>query len=219
MYQKPLISIIIPAYNEEKFIGRCLRSLLEQSLRRSLFEIIVINDDSKDKTAFALGMFKEEIIIKNNKKNKGLSYSVNRGIKIAKGKFVVRVDADDYIHKEFLNFLSMYLLLNSKENAVCCDYYLVDDKEIRLTRKNSVTDPIACGIMFKKKHLIDVGLYDTSFKTHEETDLRYRFLKRFTITRVPLPLYRYRRHKNNITKNNLMMSKNYEKFNKKHKLK
>ena len=219
MSQRPLISVIIPAYNEEKFIGRCLRSLLEQSLRRSLFEIIVVNDGSKDKTPFALGMFKEEIIIANNKKNKGLSFSVNKGIKLAKGKFIVRVDADDYIHREFLNFLSMYISLNSDIDAVCCDYYLVDDKEIRLSRKNGISDPIACGIMFKKKQLVSLGLYDPSFRTHEETDLRYRFLKKYKIIRVPLPLYRYRRHKNNITKNNVIMKKNYKKFFQKHKIK
>ena len=219
MNQKPQISVIIPVHNQEKYLGRCLRSLLEQSLRRSLYEIIVINDGSTDKTSYALEIFKDEIKILNNKKNMGLSFSVNKGIISAKGKFIIRVDSDDYVHREFLNFLLMYLSLNSTIDAVSCDYILVDDQEIRLARKNSTNDPIACGIMFRIKHLINLGLYDTSFKTHEETDLRYRFLKKYKITRVPLPLYRYRRHKSNITKNNIVMKKNFKKFSEKHKIK
>ena len=60
MNQKPQISVIIPVHNQEKYLGRCLRSLLEQSLRRSLYEIIVINDGSTDKTSYALEIFKDE---------------------------------------------------------------------------------------------------------------------------------------------------------------
>ena len=65
MNHKPHISIIIPVHNQEKYLGRCLRSLLEQSLRRSLYEIIVINDGSTDKTSYALEIFKDEIKILN----------------------------------------------------------------------------------------------------------------------------------------------------------
>ena len=55
----PKISIIVPAYNQEKYIGRCIRSLLSQSLSKNKFEIIVINDGSKDKTEQALKLFKK----------------------------------------------------------------------------------------------------------------------------------------------------------------
>ena len=77
MPSTPKISVIIPTYNQEKFIGRCLRSLLDQSHERFNYEIIVIDDASQDKTLYALNLFKEDIKIILNKKNKGLPYSIN----------------------------------------------------------------------------------------------------------------------------------------------
>ncbi len=218
MKYKPLVSVIVPAYNQEKYIGRCLRSLLDQSMIRGMYEIIVINDGSTDKTLYALGIFKDEINILINKKNKGLPFSLNRGVMSAKGKYIVRVDGDDYVNREFLNFLSIYLSLNSFADAVCCDYYLVNDREIFLTRKNAIKNPIACAIMFKKKQLIKLGLYDASFKVHEETDLRYRFLKKHKIEHLPLPLYRYRKHQKNTTNDSKLMESQLKKFKEKHKI-
>ena len=60
-------------------------------------------------------------------------------------------------------------------------------------------DPIGCGIMFRTEHLIDIGLYDEEFYVHEERDLRIRYEKQYTIHHLELPLYRYRRHTDNIT--------------------
>ena len=70
MHIEPKISVIVPVYNQEKYIGRCLRSLLDQSLTRTSYEIIVINDGSTDKTIYALELFKEEIRVLHNKKNR-----------------------------------------------------------------------------------------------------------------------------------------------------
>ena len=76
-----LISVIIPVLNQEKFIGRCLRSILQQTLDKKFYEILVINDGSTDKTSYALDLFGKEIKVINNKKNLGLPASVNKGIK------------------------------------------------------------------------------------------------------------------------------------------
>ena len=65
----PIISVIVPVYNQ-KYIGRCIRSLLSQSLEK-FYEIIVVNDGSKDKTDQALSLFKRDINIIKNKKNLG----------------------------------------------------------------------------------------------------------------------------------------------------
>ena len=54
----PLISVIIPVYNQEKWIGRCLRSLMNQSMDRDKYELIVIDDGSHDKSGYALDLFK-----------------------------------------------------------------------------------------------------------------------------------------------------------------
>ena len=125
----PKISIIVPAYNQEKYIGRCIRSLLSQSLSKNKFEIIVINDGSKDKTEQALKLLKKEILIIKNKKNLGLPKSLNLGIKQARGNFIIRVDSDDYVNRDFLSIVLKFANLNPDTDAFACDYYLVDDNE------------------------------------------------------------------------------------------
>ena len=137
MKYKPKISVIVPAYNQEKYLGRCLRSLLDQTLEIKDYEIIVINDGSKDKTNFVTDLFKDEIKVIKNRSNRGLPYSINQGILAAKGRYVVRVDSDDYVNKEFLNIPYNFLSSNPEIDAVSCDYFLVDEKEIILSRENS----------------------------------------------------------------------------------
>lgn len=201
MRYPPLVSVIVPAYNQEKYIGRCLRSLIGQDLSRDKFEIIVIDDGSSDRTAYALQLFKDEVRVITNQSNLGLPASLNRGVHAATAPFVVRVDADDYVNAQFLSLLHLYLSVNRYMDAVACDYLLVDDREEVLSRQNCMESPIACGIMFRTEQLIDIGLYDENFLLHEDRDLRIRFLEKYNINRLELPLYRYRRHENNITNN------------------
>lgn len=193
------ISIIIPVYNREKYIGRCLRSLLTQSFGVKNFEIIVIDDGSTDDTKKILNAFKEDIKIIKNEENRGLPASLNKGIKASRGKYIVRVDSDDYVNKDFLKVLFLFISLNKEYSAVACDYYLVDDDEQLIKRANCDEQPIGCGIMFETKDLISIGLYNENFLLHEEKELRQRYEKKFSIKRIPLPLYRYRKHSNNIT--------------------
>ena len=68
MVNKYSISVLVPIFNQEKYIGRCLRSLLSQNYSKDLYEIIVINDGSVDRTSYALNLFKDDIKIINNKK-------------------------------------------------------------------------------------------------------------------------------------------------------
>lgn len=201
MKPAPVVSVIVPVFNQEKFIGRCLRSLISQNYPRELFEIVVIDDGSHDLTPYALELFREEITLVRNDSNLGLPASVNRGIRASSAPYVVRVDSDDYVNSNFLRVLTLFLANNLYMDAIACDYFMVDDREEVLARKNCEQDPIACGIMFRTEQLIDIGLYDESFLLHEDRDLRYRFLQKYRIHRVELPLYRYRRHENNITNN------------------
>ena len=127
--------------------------------------------------------------------------SLNKGIKKSRSTYIVRVDSDDYVNENFLKFLYLFLEENRDIDAVSCDYLLVDDKEIVLSREDCFKKPIACGIMFRSKDLENIGLYDEDLILHEEKDLRIRFLKKYKIFQVKLPLYRYRRHDQNITNN------------------
>jgi len=218
----PKVSVIVAVYNQEKYIGRCLRSLLHQTMSHSDYEIIVVDDGSDDRTPYALELFYDPsdsvISVIRNESNYGLPVSVNRGLRVARAPYVVRVDSDDFVNVNFLNVLYYYLESNKYADAVACDYLLLDDAEGELGRFNCLNDPIACGIMFRKKQLFDVGLYDESFSHHEDRDLRIRFEKKYKIQRLELPLYRYRRHANNMTNDKEMMDHYFERLMNKHGL-
>ena len=216
------VSVIIAAYNQEKYIGRCLRSLLQQNLSNDLYEIIIVNDASDDRTSYALDLFcdprKSIIKVINNKNNLGLPSSLNKAIKFSDSKYIVRVDSDDWVSKDFLKILYTFLENNSYMKAIACDYTITNDKEEILERKNCHNDPIACGIMFRKEKILEIGLYDENFYWHEDKDLRIRFEKKYKIHRLELPLYRYRKHSSNMTNNQNSVNLYNQKLKEKHSL-
>ena len=210
------VSVSIPVYNQERYVGRCIRSLLRQTLPEEDFELIVINDGSTDATEEVLKPFQGDIRYFQNEKNIGLPSSLNIGIKKARGQFIVRVDADDFVHWDYLKILSMHLQLNHDIYAIACDYQLVNDHQDVLAQVNCLEKPIGCGIMFRLDQLIDIGLYDEDFMVREDEDLRIRFLKKYSISRVQLPFYRYRQHENNTSGNLADMQQYNRKLKKKH---
>lgn len=193
------VSVIVPTYNRAKYVGRTIRSLLDQDWTKDNYEIVLINDGSKDQTSMVLDVFSDSIKVINLPQNMGLPHALNAGIKQARGEFVVRVDDDDYLHEDFLKTLCNFLEMNKDFDAVCCDYLVIDEKEQVVERKDAEKDPIACGIMFRKDQLIDIGLYDENFLFREEEDLRKRYIKKYKIKRIELPLYRYMMHSENMT--------------------
>ena len=112
-----------------------------------------------------------------------------------------------------------YLEENKNADAVACDYMLVDDMGEWIDRVNCMEYPIACGIMFRKQQLIEIGMYDENFRCHEDRDLRIRFEKKYKINRLQLPLYRYRRHSSNMTNDMKLMLKNKKLLDIKHSTK
>jgi glycosyltransferase involved in cell wall biosynthesis len=206
MTHLPTVSLVVAVRNQEKYIGRCIRSILNQTYSRADYEVIVVNDASTDQTKFALELFDSDIRLINNDVQKGLPGSLNVGIRSARGRFVVRIDGDDYVHTEYVNILSLHLALNPWMDAVACDYNLVTNNDEVIERMNCDEHPIGCGIMFRIDQLVELGLYDEQFLLHEDKDLRIRFLEKHRIHRVALPLYRYRRHDENMTNDDARMN-------------
>ena len=83
------MSVIVAAHDEERYIGRCLRSLLAQRFARSQFEIVVVDDGSTDRTSAILETFGADIRVIRNDKNLGLPASLNKAITSTHSKFVV----------------------------------------------------------------------------------------------------------------------------------
>jgi len=214
------ISVIICAYNQGKWIERCLRSISNQKyVPLSSIEIVLVNDGSKDYTNEIIKKYQN--VLKNfrvirNKKNIGLPGSINKAVKASLGRYVIRIDSDDYVEPEILFFLKYYLDKNRAYQAVASDYYKVDKNESLISKHSSETDEIACGIMFRKDFLFETGLYDEEFRAREEEDLRIRFLKKYNIHHLEVPLYRYRIHGNNLTNDKSQMDRHKSLLNEKH---
>jgi len=199
------VSIIITCYNKEKYISRAIRSCLGQNFPTNEFEVLVVDDASTDRSTEVIKDYGDKIIFIQNKKNLGLPASRNLAIRKASGRYIVHVDGDDYVTKEFIFIEHLHLEHNIHWGGVSCDYFLVDDKEDHLSRISGAMKPIACGVMFRKDAIIDIGLYDESMRAMEDEDFRLRFLSQYHIGHVELPLYRYRRHEQNMTNNELLM--------------
>ena len=103
------VSFIVPVYNGEKTIERCIKSLLNQEENDINYEIIVVNDGSNDKTKDILEKYSNEIKIVN-KKNGGLSDARNVGMKEAKGEYFIFVDGDDYVSNSLLKDTKQHIL-------------------------------------------------------------------------------------------------------------
>ncbi len=197
------ISIIICNYNHDKWIERAIRSLLHQQyIEKKEFEIIIVDDFSSDNSREVLKKFKgfDNVKVILNKKNIDLPSSINKAIKSSFGRYIVRVDSDDYVSRQFLFFLKFFLINNREYEAVACDYFQVDEKENTIKKVKFSKEQIACGVMFRRECLFDLGLYDTKFKMREGHELMKRFEKKFRLAFLELPLYKYRIHTNNRTK-------------------
>lgn len=159
----PEISVIVPVYNAELYIERCVDSILEQSF--SDFELLLMDDGSTDNSpeiCDELGE-KDSRIMVVHKPNTGVSDTRNQAMKLACGKYIAFVDADDYISKEMLHL--MYNEINkNKCDMVMCNYYI--DNGDMLTVAKMKYEPYYDTKMSVKNRLLQryyetdqVGLY------------------------------------------------------------
>lgn len=109
-----LISFIIPTYNVEKFLENTIKSILNERVSKKLFEIIIIDDGSIDGTLDIANKFLDNNIQVYVQENKGVSYTRNRGIDLAQGKYIWFFDADDMIEKGSLEKIIASLFSNEK---------------------------------------------------------------------------------------------------------
>ena len=131
----PEISVIIPVYNVEEKIERCLGSLQNQKF--SDFEVILINDGSSDRSGKICDEYAsmDKRIKVIHQKNQGVSVARNIGISIARGKYITFVDSDDYVSRDFLYSLYSDIVSCNADIAIC-NYYMVSLNEDHVCMKH-----------------------------------------------------------------------------------
>ena len=135
MIHSILISIIIPAYNAEKYIQQCIISLARQDLPQDNYEILVVNDGSTDSTLSILERLSKEYpnIHILTTKNQGVSAARNLGIKTAQGKTLLFVDADDYMAENVLS--TIHHTMEADQLDLLVFNYCYHDKQGKILRE------------------------------------------------------------------------------------
>lgn len=122
-----LISIVVPAYNVEKYLGICMDSICMQTY--SNLEIILVDDGSTDSTGKICDKYAnkdDRIVVIHHEKCKGLSCARNEGIKMARGRYIAFVDSDDYVSEDMIEKL-YYFIQNTNSDIAVCNYQIVTD--------------------------------------------------------------------------------------------
>lgn len=202
----PIISIIVPVYNGDKYLSRCVDSILNQTFHD--WELLLVDDGSTDKSGEICDEYatKDDRIRGLHKSNGGVSSARNYGIRHSRGKWLTFIDIDDYVQDSFLEILIKEA--NSVDMVVSGAYYINDRKAFlppnRLFNMSDdllLLDEQLCSIylmtcwakFFKRTFIINEGIYfDISLRIGEDTDFVLRYLKQIrSIKFVHIALYNY----------------------------
>ena len=215
---KGLVSVIVPVYNREDYVGETLDSILQQTY--SNIEIIAVNDGSTDNSLSVLQTYKEKYpdkIIIINQENQGQVRSRNNAIEKANGEYIAFLDSDDLwlpekLEKQIPLFVDGVGLVYSGIHNIDNDGNILDtelcqqdmrgDIYLKLLIKNRMTG----GTVVLRRDVLDkVGLFDTEFAAAENWDLWIRVCKQYAADFVNEPLVKYRKHPGNMSKDGSLM--------------
>jgi glycosyltransferase involved in cell wall biosynthesis len=201
----PRVSVLLPAYNAEIWIGEAIASILGQTL--SDLELIVIDDGSTDRTADVIHGFDDARIRSFRVPNEGIAAALNRGLTLARAPLAARQDADDLSELDRLKAQVDFLDAQPRTAVVGTDYTIIDGQGRRLHRTSLFTssDDLRFGqvfanqfchgsVMFRTDVIRDVGGYDTAMVPAEDYDLFSRVTRDWSVANLRVPLYRWRDH-------------------------
>jgi len=201
MKQNPKITVLMSVYNEEKYLREAVDSILNQTFEN--FEFLIINDASTDKTVKILESYNDpRIKIYNNKKNIGLTKSLNVGLKMAKGKYIARQDADDISmpdrfekQTDFLNKHDNYAvvgtfarIINEHSEEIRPFRIPTEDSDIRNFLKTD-NCMVHGSVMIRMSTLLDMGFYNEDFERSQDYELWLRLTKKYYMRNIPDFLY------------------------------
>jgi glycosyltransferase involved in cell wall biosynthesis len=210
MSNYPIITVYIINHNYGQYIEEAIRSVINQKYKK--IDIIIVDDKSSDNSAKIISKYekKKNIRIIYNSKKLGLIKSSNIAIRASTGEFVLRLDADDILHKNCIIELYKKIKKNKNVAVAYSDFYEIDksgniisvQKQMSIKNKNNLKDrPIlAACCLIRKSTLFSVNLYDEKYSRQDGYDLWYKIIKDFDFAHASHPLFFYRKHNNNLTK-------------------
>ena len=205
------ISVIIPVYNYGKYLKEAVESVLSQQYAD--YEIIIVNDGSTDNTTEVVKEYENHPRVKliTHQENLGLARSCHDAILSSTGEYIVRLDPDDYFDENALLVLANVLDNNPEIGLVYPDYFLVSEEGeiLDYVRLPKVAEEVklldlpanGAGTMFRRSCYQDIGGYDLSLRWQDNYDLWLKFLNKFKVYNINLPLFYYRKHSSNLSSN------------------
>ncbi len=216
---KPLVSVIIPCYNQGRFLSSALHSLLSQTWQH--WEAIVVDDGSTDDTSQVVERFQDPRVCYFYQQNNGVSAARNSGLEQARGDFVAFLDADDAWRREFLERTLVTLLNDPRLGMVYSRYQFLDDQGNLLTQIGGrALEPEAFSRVIRRggffpphcalsrRSAIDkVGGFDTHHSGTADWDLWLKISSKFPVRGLGKPLAFYRLHAASMSTNAKSMHK------------
>ena len=210
MKKAPLVTVYITNFNYGSYIKDAIESVLNQSFKD--IELIIIDDGSSDNSKEIIESYMQLNYVRVIfQKNKGLNITNNIAMRLARGKYLVRLDADDYFRKDAIQKMCQKLESDPKLGLVFPDYFLIDSlgdviaKEQRhaFDKDVSLLDQPAHGActMIRRSFLEKLGGYNESFSCQDGYDIWIRFIAKYRVANINEPLFYYRQHNSNLTKN------------------
>ena len=191
-------SIIIPCYNHGRFLGESIESCLKQTLKP--MEIIVVDDGSTDDSLLVAKSYDKQGVKVIHQKNQGLSSARNAGIRASKGAFILTLDADDTIHKDFLNKTIFVddIVSTSVQYFGAMEFIKHPVKEHPQFSDFYKHNHINCCSLYKREVFYAIGGYDEKMLDGlEDWDFWLRATKAgYSVTVIKEPLFNYRKHPN-----------------------
>ncbi|MBR1825203.1 MAG: glycosyltransferase [Alphaproteobacteria bacterium] len=170
----PLVSVIIPVYNVEQHLRKCLDSVLEQTFRD--MEVICVNDGSTDGSAAIL----EEYAAKDKRfkiitqKNQGLSAARNNGLAVATAKHIAYVDSDDFVHPRFLEILYSAATENDADVAGCNFCKIFNDAQLpNLSETQPREYKPALNVLMNRRNFIHFNVWNKLYKQELISDIPF----------------------------------------------
>lgn len=205
----PKVSIIVPVYNVEKYVGKCLNSLINQTIKD--IEIIVVNDGSTDDSEKIIKEFQEknpDRIIYLKKENGGLSDARNFGLPVAKGEYIAFLDSDDYVQLDM--YEKMYKMAKKEDSdMVECDFYWEypnktkkDVAEKYFNKKEMLTKVrvVAWNKLIKRSILEESNIKFPEGYRYEDAEFTYKLIPYLNkVSFVEEPFIHYIQRKNSIS--------------------
>lgn len=205
-----LVSVYITNYNYAEYIEESIESVFNQTFQD--FELIIIDDGSTDKSRKIIEEYRKyEKVTIIYQQNKGLNITNNVAMRVSNGKYLMRLDADDYLAETALEDMVTILEKEDTLGLVFPDYFYVDEKGIitgeerrhNFDKEVSLFDQPAHGActMIRLDFLKKLGGYNESFTCQDGFDLWLKFITHYKVTNINKPLFYYRKHENNLTNN------------------